>query len=201
MWRIPVVPVVINLLFAAGALARHGPGERAASFIIRNTARVSGVLLLAAFLADGPRRFSAMLQRHQPSVLIAFALSQLCHFAAIAWLDAMGPRHPLQDGSAAVIYGGGAAYALTLGLAMAGSRRLPRAFEAVRTVAMYYLFLIFLTSFAGGYFALKDATHGFLAIVFAAGLACRLYIDLRRLIAFAGIGASSRRRGPRLAPD
>ncbi len=172
MWRLILAVLLADLLVTVAGLAAFGPVTAAAQFVTRNTARVSGLVFLAAFLPDRPLRLPAWIRNGRP--LVAFAVAQACHLASIIWLDAAGPMHPLRQGAAAAIVGGSLAYTLTFGLAVAGEGSLDPAWARLRTASLYYIYLIFLTGFAGGAYAGRDVVHAALALVFAAGLVARI---------------------------
>jgi hypothetical protein len=104
---------------AAGLLLAHGAGEEGLRACIRNTARTSFALFLAAFAAPAldalrPARWTRWLRENAPHLFAAFAASHLFHAAAIFALARRTNGASLADRPSAEIAAGGVVYLFIL---------------------------------------------------------------------------------------
>ena len=172
--------LVLTAAMAGVILAVAGGGEPAARLLTRLTARLSALLVLAVFLAYSRLDLPAWLQANRAALLLALTASHTGHLAAIVWLDAVSPERPLRQAGAVAIVGGGLAYAMLAALALAALR--DRSLGRWGSFSMYYIYLIFLTSYAGRVLQLHDWWFAPLAAALAAGLVLRAYGAVRHVV-------------------
>lgn len=116
--------------------------------VVRLTARTSLLLFLLAFTGAAlktlwPGGWSERLASRRVAFLRGLAASHLAHFASIVALDGVTQGQALRNQPWAALAGGALAYLFIL--AMAGWPMESR----LNTVGMYYVWVIFLASYAG----------------------------------------------------
>ncbi|NNL65811.1 MAG: hypothetical protein HKP30_06190 [Myxococcales bacterium] len=190
----------VGVLAAAGIVfASHGTGSEGWRQLIRATARVSGSLFLAAFLAAPLRRLwpneaTAWLLRNRRAIGVSVGVAHLAHGAAIAVFVRMtGHESPL-----GTLVAAGLAY-LFLGLMVATSFDASaaalgrRRWRFLHRTGLYYLWFVFGFTF-GGTAATGDAISAGFALAFVLALPLRLYgLRGRAAPASAARSAQSRR--------
>lgn len=172
-----------TLLVAAAAFAGfalHGSGAEGWRQLIRATARISGVLLLAAFLAAPLRRLArnaatAWLLRNRRALGVSVGVSHLVHAVAIAMYMRLGDFEP----DAFTLVAAGIAYVFLAAMVAtsfdATARWLGRsAWRRLHVSGLYYLWFVFGFTFFGGAMAGDPIAAGF-AGVFVLALPVRLF--------------------------
>ena len=170
-WKPAAVVLALVVAMVAVAVLTAGAGEPGARGAVRMTARVSAVLVLGVFVAYGRIQSWAWLRENRAALLLALAVSHTGHLGAIVWLDVVSPERPLRQGGAALL-GGMLAYAFLAALALAVLRDRP--IGRWGTFAMYYFYLIFVSTYVGQVLQLHHWQLAPLAVALLAGLAIRV---------------------------
>jgi DMSO/TMAO reductase YedYZ heme-binding membrane subunit len=164
-------------------LWRAGAGEEGVRQVLRLTARTSGFLFLVAFVASALRKTwrnsaTKWLVTNRRYVGVSFAASHAIHLMAIVALALIvpDPYDPV------TLVMGGVGYGLILAMTLtssdaAVSRMGLRRWKQLHTAGIYYLWVVFTFTFAGG------AGADPIAAVFTAGFVAALVF---RLIAGRG---------------
>jgi len=163
---------------AAGILAWQGAGEEGLRLVLRATARTSLLLFLGVFLASAlrgrwPNRATQWLLDNRRYLGVSFAASHTVHFAAILALARMSARRL----DPVVLLLGGLAYLVILAMAAtsfdaAVARIGPRPWKRLHTTGIFYVWTVFLLTYAGN--AGKDPKAAISAFLLLAALALRL---------------------------
>jgi hypothetical protein len=172
---------LIIFALVAAVLLSAGWGEAGWRGVIRVTARTSFALFVTAFAARPlaalwARRWTQRLRAHEAALFVSFAVSHVIHLLAILALARATGGASLRAVGASQIYGGGLAYLFILWLAcaaVAGARFERRALRALRSFALYYIWLIFMFSY-GGRAALESSRFAPLVLALVVALALRL---------------------------
>ena len=136
-----------NPLVAAMTYALLGWSRASAYAATRNTARFAGVCFLFAFAAPALVRFVRRLPS-EATLVLAFVAAQGVHFATvIVLLSAFEREHVAQNPlRTALVFTLG--FGLVLTAALTAHSRTARWYAALRTFALYAIFLIFTLAFA-----------------------------------------------------
>jgi len=130
---------------------------------LRVTARISAMLLAAAFAAPGlgrlwPASFTAGMAASRHRLILLFALSHTLHLGGIVTLAALAPAHFLSKAALTGLIGGSLGYVLIYYLAWRafvqqrniGSRNSELRDSTLQTVTFYILWAIFTLVFTAG---------------------------------------------------
>ena len=187
-WRITGLTAAVLTLIAAAIWLRAGFTEEGVRSMVRATARLSLLLFLCAFSAASARALfpsaaTRCLADNRRYLGVSFALSHFTHLAALLLLAAKFPHPFMDDLQRGTLIGGGLAYVL-IGLmtitSFAAPRRLvgERAWKVLHTIGAYYIWLIFLNSYASR--AMHEAGYGVLVAALLLVLALRIVWWSRR---------------------
>jgi len=149
-WCTVVLVVLVAILFAVYGLTEHG-----LHIVIRSTAQTSFVLFISAFVASAlaatwPLPLTRWILRNRRYLGVSFAVSHFFHLLAIfALLYSAADFHL----SASAAIGGGLAYVFILAMTLTSFDRTaawigPRAWQRLHTVGVYYIWGIFLFTYA-----------------------------------------------------
>jgi sulfoxide reductase heme-binding subunit YedZ len=166
-------------------LATRGSGEAGLRAVIRTTAFTSLVLFSGAFVAAAANRawpsdLTRWMRQNRRYLGVSFAVSHFGHLAAIISLTATVPGfHP----SLVTVSLGGLAYLFLLAMVATSFNRTaawlgPRAWRALHTTGMYYIWLIFFLTYLPR--LAKAPLYGFLVAVLLAGIGVRGFAAVRR---------------------
>jgi DMSO/TMAO reductase YedYZ heme-binding membrane subunit len=163
---------------AACTLWEAGGGEEGVRQVVRLTARTSALLFLAAFVASALRKTwrnsaTKWLVANRRYVGVSFAASHAIHLAAIVVLAVILPNP--YDPVTLVMGGVGYGFILAMTLTSSDSavRRMGlRRWKQLHTAGIYYLWVIFTFTFAGG--AGADPIAAVFTATFVAALVFRL---------------------------
>jgi len=136
-----------NAVVAGMTYALLGWNRAGAHAATRNTARFAALCFMVAFAAPALVRFAKRLSS-EATLVLAFVAAQGVHFAAVIVLLSVFEReHVAQNRlqTALVITIG---FGLVLTAAVTSQPRIVRWYTAVRTFALYSIFLIFTLGFA-----------------------------------------------------
>lgn len=163
-----------NALVAATTYALLGWNSAGAHAATRNTARFAGVCFLLAFAAPALERFVKRLPS-EANLVLAFVAAQGVHFAMVIVLLSIFEREHVAQNSlrTALVFIGG--FGLVLAAALTAQSRQARWYTALRTVALYAIFLIFTLGF--GFNQVKPLRA--LSVLFLAALIARLTSRVR----------------------
>ncbi len=125
---------------------------------LRVTARISAMLLAAAFAAPGlgrlwPASFTAGMAACRHRLILLFALSHTLHLGGIVTLAALAPAHFLSKAALTGLIGGGLGYVLIYYLAwraLVQQRNIGSRDSTLQTVIFYILWAIFTLVFTAG---------------------------------------------------
>ncbi len=125
---------------------------------LRVTARISAMLLAAAFAAPGlgrlwPASFTAGMAASRHRLILLFALSHTLHLGGIVTLAALAPAHFLSKAALTGLIGGGLGYVLIYYLAWRAfvqQRNIGSRDSTLQTVIFYILWAIFTLVFTAG---------------------------------------------------
>jgi len=125
---------------------------------LRVTARISAMLLAAAFAAPGlgrlwPASFTAGMAASRHRLILLFALSHTLHLGGIVTLAALAPAHFLSKAALTGLIGGGLGYVLIYYLAwraLVQQRNIGSRDSTLQTVIFYILWAIFTLVFTAG---------------------------------------------------
>jgi len=130
---------------------------------LRVTARISAMLLAAAFAAPGlrqlwPASFTAWMTASRNRLVLLFALSHTLHLGGIVTLAALAPAHFLSKAALMALIGGGLGYVPIYYLAWrafvqqrsVGSRDSELRDSTLQTITFYILWAIFTLVFTAG---------------------------------------------------
>lgn len=155
---------------------------------IRATARSSLILFLAAFTASSlhalwPNDWTKWLRRNRRQIGLGFAFSHLVHGAFIIAFWRLDPATFLIGRTPASFIAPGLAYLAILAMAATSFDRTaravgPRAWKAIHTIGLWYVFIIFTGAYAGRVGG-APAYAGFVALL-AAALGLRIMAALRK---------------------
>jgi hypothetical protein len=154
-----------------GLLGWNRAGAHAAT---RNTARFAGLCFLLAFAAPALVRFAKRLPS-EATLVLAFVAAQGVHFAAVIVLLSVFEREHVAQSplrTALVLTGG---FGLVLTAALTSKPRRARWYTALRTFALYVIFLIFTLGF--GFNRVKPLR--ILLLLFLAALIARLTLRVQ----------------------
>jgi methionine sulfoxide reductase heme-binding subunit len=161
-------------------LASGGFSEKSFHGVLIATARISALLFLGAFFARPlfqiwKSALSGWLLRNRRYLGVSFAASHTFHLAAIVWLTVHFPA--FRDGlKAQAVFGGGLGYIFLYAMTATSfdrtARRLgSKAWKALHTTGLYYLWFIFFFTYLGNFF--RSWIHGLFAVIFAAAMLFR----------------------------
>jgi hypothetical protein len=155
--------------------------------VIRITARTSVALFLLAFTASSlwqlwPNAWTRWQRQNRRYLGVSFAASHGIHLAALVALYRIAPAELLYDGIAITLIFGGLAYVFIAAMTLTSFDRTaaaigPRAWKILHTVGSYYIWLIFLNSYAtramteAAYVPIATALVGALGLRIAARIA------------------------------
>jgi DMSO/TMAO reductase YedYZ heme-binding membrane subunit len=161
-WRAgwPIVAAATALIAGACALllARRGADVEGLRAVIRLTARTSLVLFLAAFTASPLARLrpgapTRWLVRHRRYLGVSFAASHTMHLAAIVAFARVAPERFWSHTELATLVVGGVGYLLIAAMTATSFDRAvvwlgARRWQRLHTVGVYYLWGVFLVTYA-----------------------------------------------------
>lgn len=163
----------------AGLLAIYGTGEPGIRVMIRATARTSVVLFTAAFTAAAavrlwPRPSTKWMLRNRRYLGLSFAASHAVHLAFIVYAAAIAGF--LEINAVTIVFGGLAYVFIALmtatsfdgAVAWLGRRR----WQRLHTIGAYYIWFIFLQSYAPR--ALESIAYVPVTLLVVGGLVVRL---------------------------
>lgn len=178
-WSVVGWAALLVALTTAGCLALHGTGALGWRHLIRGTARISGALLLAAFLAAPLMRLrpgpaSAWLLRNRRALGVSVGVSHGMHAVAIAMYMRLTDFRPEPGALAAA----GLAYVFLAAMVAtsfdATARWLGRgAWRRLHRIGLYFLWGVFGSTFLGAGMA-GDPVAAAFAVLFALALPLRL---------------------------
>lgn len=174
-WSALGLVAMTALLFAV-----NGTGEEGARALVRATARTSLALFLTTFVASSLQRlrhndFTAWLLRNRRYVGLSFAVSHGIHLAAIVMLARGWPDSFWTNTNGVTVYGGGLGFVFA-GLMAATSSNAAvrwmgqRRWKRLHAVGAWYLFVIFLVSYAARGFMSWGHLPASVAVFVALGL-------------------------------
>lgn len=176
-----VAAVVVILCSAAMWLAASDPVEQVRG-VIRITARTSVTLFLLAFTAAAlwqfwPNAWTRWQRQNRRYLGVSFAVSHGIHLAAIVTLFRIAPAEFMYDGIGIALIFGGLAYVFIAAMTLTSFDRTaamigPRAWKILHTVGSYYIWLIFLNSYATR--AMTEAAYVPIALVLIGALGLRI---------------------------
>lgn len=152
-WTIVASSAALSIAVAVWAFSFPDLDERYKSGLLA-TARISGTFFLLAFIAGPlvrirPNPLARALVLNRRYLGLACALAHTVHLMFIALWAMYRP----EDVSIPVVAAGGIAYLLILAMAATSNdwsfRRLGRNWKRLHTAGIYYIWLIFLATFAG----------------------------------------------------
>jgi DMSO/TMAO reductase YedYZ heme-binding membrane subunit len=165
---------------AAAIVSVPEPAAEEIRVVIRVTAFTSVVPFLLAFTASALARLrpspgTRWLVANRRYLGLSFAVSHLAHGAAIVALTRQSPSFGASI-STTTLAGGGLGYLFILLMALtsndASQRLLGRAWTALHSAGIYFLWFIFLFTYMGP--ARVSAFHALMTLVIGAALALRL---------------------------
>jgi DMSO/TMAO reductase YedYZ heme-binding membrane subunit len=186
-WSITARLALALLAMSAIVLAAAGVDEDGVRTLIRATARSSATLFLLAFIARPLRQtwrseLSRWLLANRRYVGVSAAFSHLIHLAAIIWLSAAWPDRYQVDPRTAVF--GGLGFAFFFAMALTSSDRavaiLGRNWRRLHKTGAWYLWFIFLFTFAPNQYRGWDLRHACFVAAFAAAAGLRAVVHARR---------------------
>lgn len=152
-WTIITSSALLSIVVAAWAFSIPDLDERYKAGLLA-TARLSGTFFLLAFIAGPLARIhpgspARLLVRNRRYLGLACALAHTVHLSFIVLWAMYRP----DDVSMTVVLAGGIAYLLILSMAATSNdssqRRLGRNWKRLHTAGIYYVWLVFLATFAG----------------------------------------------------
>jgi DMSO/TMAO reductase YedYZ heme-binding membrane subunit len=184
-WAALVVAALVG-----ATLAMRGAGEVGLRAGIRATAGSSFALLLVVFSTSSANalfasRATKWLLANRRYLGVSFAVSQLGHLALIAVLATSSPGSFRARLATTTLYGGGLGYVITLLMVATSFDRTAawvgrRAWRVLHTVGIYFLWLIFLASYAGR--AASSPQYAVYTALLVLGLGLRLAAAIRRRV-------------------
>ncbi len=180
-WLVAASAVGVGTLCAA-ILAVPEVGNEEIRAVIRVTALTSSAFFLLAFTTSALHRLrptdaSRWLLAHRRYLGLSFAVSHLFHALAIAALVRRAPSF-LPTVATATLVGGGLGFgfiALMAATSTDAAVRLlgPKAWRALHTTGIYYLWFVFLFTYMGP--ATHSVFHALMTAVFAGAWTLRLF--------------------------
>jgi sulfoxide reductase heme-binding subunit YedZ len=179
-WPIVGVTAVVVLAVVGTGVAVIGPGEAAARFALRATARTSVLLFLAAFTASSlhrrwPGPVTRWLVLNRRYLGVSFAVSHAVHALAIASLVRTSPDFTVNPVTAVA---GGFGYVVLAAMTATSFDRTaawlgPRRWSRLHTFGVYYLWLVFFATYAPQ--AVAVPAHAPFTLLLLAALGLRLW--------------------------
>ncbi len=165
----------------AAILATYGSGEFGLRLVVRASAQTSFLLFTSAFSAAAlaqtwPSRLSRWMLRNRRYLGVSFAVSHLIHLVAIVSLARrLGDKFELDT---ATLIGGGLAYVFIAAMTATSFDRAaawlgPRAWRALHTAGVYYIWFIFFISYTPRA-AIESIFYLPLVLILLAALALRV---------------------------
>ena len=179
-WRIVFWVGASELLLLSALLMVSKADPEGLHQAMRISAEISAGIFLIVFVASSLHRsirsrWTAALLRERRYIGLSFALSMAIHLAAIflAYLRTPGTMPPVDT----IFYAGALGYAFTAALAFTSSDRAvqclgPKRWRWLHAVGSYYLWFIFMTTYALG--AAHSLRHLVLAVLFGLALVFKL---------------------------
>jgi sulfoxide reductase heme-binding subunit YedZ len=181
-WPIVGVATVVVLLCSAAMLLMSADPVEQVRGVIRVTARTSLALFLLAFTAAAlwqfwPNAWTRWQRQNRRYLGVSFAASHGVHLVAIVTFYRIAPAEFLYDGIAVTLIFGGLAYVFIAAMTLTSFDRTaaaigPRAWKILHTVGSYYIWLIFLNSYATR--AMTEAAYAPIALLLVGALGLRI---------------------------
>jgi hypothetical protein len=186
-WRIVGWCALAVTSMSAAILATYGSGEPGLRAVIRGSAQTSFLLFTSAFAAAAlaqtwPSRLSRWMRRNRRYLGVSFAVSHFIHLVAIVSLvRRLGDQAELD---APTLVSGGLAYVFSAAMTATSFDRSaawigPRAWRALHTAGVYYIWFIFFISYAPRA-AIESVLYLPFVLILLAALALRV-VARRRL--------------------
>lgn len=205
-WSIVAWAAGAALVIAGAALALEGAGEAGLRAGIRGTAKLSAAIFVVVFAASSwnalrPSAASKYLLRNRRYLGVSVAASMALHAALIAALAARDPAAFFAANDGVALVGGALGYVMMALMTATSFDRtaawVGRAWwKRLHTAGMYFLWVIFVFSYAGQ--AAASLWHGALALVLLGAVVLRIAAAVRRARGRgkrAGAGAGAGREG------
>lgn len=180
--------LAIGLMIAA-LLATQGAGEEGLHLVIRSTAQTSFALFISAFIASPllklwPAAATRWLRANRRYIGVSFAVSHLCHAAAILSLAAVTSGESIKESGMASVIGGTIVYVIIVAMAATSFDRTARwmgqrAWQRLHTTGMYVLWVIFTLAYVPR--AIDSILYLPFALVMVAAMALRIVARTRKL--------------------
>jgi methionine sulfoxide reductase heme-binding subunit len=181
-WPIVGVATLAVLLCSAAMVLMGTDPVQQVRGVIRITARTSVTLFLLAFTAAAlwqfwPNAWTRWQRQNRRYLGVSFAASHGVHLAALLTLYRIAPDEFLYDGIAITLIFGGLAYVFIAAMTATSFDRTaaaigPRAWKILHTVGSYYIWLIFLNSYATR--AMTEASYVPIALLLIGALVLRV---------------------------
>ena len=183
-WPLVLCIALAVALFYCTTLLALGYNEESVRVLVRASARSSFGLFTCAFVAQAlhtlwPGRSAARWARdNYPFLLVSLAVSHTFHALALAGLAHVTRGESLGQREITDYVGGGLAYALMYAMAATSfSKERGRAFQVLHESGMYYVWIVFMSSYGGR--AIHSLFYVPFALVLVAALALRVLAALR----------------------
>lgn len=185
-WSITAWLAVALLAMSTAVLIGAGADEAGVRMLIRATARSSATLFLLTFLARPLRQewrsdTTRWLLANRRYVGVSAAFSHFIHLNAILWLIRGWPEH-YQLGGQTLVFGG-LGFAFFFAMALTSSDRAVAALGAywrrLHKTGAWYLWFIFLFTFAPNQYRGWTPLYAFFVAAFVAAAALRAWVYAR----------------------
>lgn len=170
----------------AALLAVAGVGEEGLRLVIRATARTSVTLFTLAFVASAlvrvwPSAVSRWLRANRRYVGVSFAASHLVHLLAILTLVGWSTQRLFATAGFVTAVAGGIGYLFVAAMVATSFDRTaawlgPRRWRRLHTIGVYYLWVVFVATFAPRVFT-APAVYATITLGLLAALGLRLGVQ------------------------